>query len=218
MVAGYPNYWVDATGEQHLLVMPAADCTNILTSGLTWNYAYNDNNSYNDSLAIIYRTGANPAWQTIWIKGGSDLETAGTQTWFWDAATPTIVWANDFVDFSCLAGEACVEIAFDSCGYHGNHLWVDNVNLFGTFDDTGLNELNLDVHVYPNPSKGSFTVTSSEAVVSYSVFDLMGRIVVDKRSENTKHFSIDLSKETVGMYVLEVTSNSGIKITRLIKE
>ena len=129
-----------------------------------------------------------------------------------------IVWANDFVDFSFLAGEACVEIAFDNRGYYGNHLWVDNVNLFGTFDSSELDELNLDVHVYPNPSNGMFTITSSEAVVSYSLLDLTGRVIVDKQEVNSKHFTIDLFQETAGMYVLEVNSNSGTKINRLIKE
>lgn len=217
-VAGYPNYWVNATGEQHLLVMPATDFANVLTSSLAWDYTYNDNNSYNDSLAVVYRTGSNPNWQTIWIRGGADLEVLGTQTWYWDAAAPSISWGAGYLNLDFLAGESCVEFAFDNRGYYGNHIWIDNVNLTGTFDDSGLEEISLNVYVFPNPSKGSFTITASESVDSYSVLDLTGRSVVEDRKMNSKHFTIDLSGETAGMYVLEVTSNSGTKITRLIKE
>ena len=117
-----------------------------------------------------------------------------------------------------LAGESCVEFAFDNRGYYGNHIWIDNVNLTGTFDDSGLEEISLNVYVYPNPSKGSFTITASESVDSYSVLDLTGRSVIENKKMNSKHFTIDLSGEMAGMYVLEITSNSGTKITRLIKE
>ncbi|MDG1334306.1 MAG: T9SS type A sorting domain-containing protein [Crocinitomicaceae bacterium] len=217
-VAGYPNYWVDATGEQHLLIMPAFDFTNLLNMDMTWDYTYNDNNGYTDSLAVVYRTGSNPNWQTLWIRGGVDLEVFGTQTWFWDASTPTINWGPGYLNLDFLAGESCVEIAFDNRGYYGNHVWVDNVNLLGTYDSSELDELEMSVNVFPNPSKGSFKVLSSELIVSYTVVDLTGRNVIENEEISTKHFSIDLSDERSGMYVLEITTNSGRSITRLIKE
>lgn len=217
-VAAYPNYWVNATEEQHLLVLPAMDYSNMLNMEMTWDYTYNDNNSYNDSLGVIYRTGTNPNWQTLWIRGGSDLEVFGTQTWFWDAATPSISWGAGYLNLDFLAGESCVELAFDNRGYYGNHIWIDNVNLNGSFDDAGLDEIDLNVHVFPNPSKEAFTITSSNVIDSYKVFDLTGRIVLSDEKVNSKQFKIDLSKENAGMYVLEVRSNFGRKITRLIKE
>ena len=185
---------------------------------MTWDYTYNDNNGYTDSLAVVYRTGSSPNWQTIWIRGGADLEVLGTQTWFWDAATPSISWGPGYLNLDFLAGEPCVEFAFDNRGYYGNHVWIDNVNLNGTFDDSGLEEINLNVHVFPNPSNGSFTITASESVDSYSVLDLTGRVVIEDQKLNSKHFSIDLSDETSGMYVLELRTNSGSRVTRLMKE
>jgi PKD repeat protein len=217
-LAAYPNYWVDATGEQHLLVMPAFDFTNLINMDMTWDYTYNDNNGYTDTLALVYRTGANPNWQTIWIRGGADLEVFGTQTWFWDAATPSIAWGPGYVNLDFLAGESCVEIAFDNRGYYGNHIWIDNVNLVGSYDSSELDELDVQLNVYPNPSKGTFKVLSSEAVIEYSVVDLTGRKVMGDNDLNEKYFAIDLSNETSGMYVLQITTNSGRSITRLIKE
>ena len=117
-----------------------------------------------------------------------------------------------------LAGESCVELAFDNRGYYGNHIWIDNVNLNGAFDDAGLDEIDLSIHVFPNPSSGTFTITSSDAIDSYSVVDLTGRRVAGENKVTSKHFTIDLSKENAGMYVLEVRSHTGRKVTRLIKE
>lgn len=217
-VAGYPNYWLDATGEQHLLVLPAMDYSTMINMSMTWDYTYNDNNGYTDSLAVVYRTGTNPNWQTIWIRGGADLEVNGTQTWFWDAATPSIAWGPGSLNLDFLAGESCVELAFDNRGYYGNHVWIDNVNLNGTYDDTGVDELELSVHIYPNPSNGKYTVTSSDNLTSFKVLDLTGREVMKNEVINSKQLAIDLSEETAGMYVLEVTSDSGKNTKRLIKE
>lgn len=217
-VAQYPNYWVDATDEQHLLVMPAVNFTNVISMSLTWDYTYNDNNSYNDSLAVVYRTASTNNWQTVWVKGGSDLEVGGTQTWFWDAANPTIVWGNDYVDFSFLAGESCVEIAFDNRGYYGNHIWIDNVNLFGTFDESGIEELTLDLNVHPNPSNGLFSVASTQNLVRYHVVDVAGRTIVSKENVNGKSLKVDLSNQPAGLYLLEVEGNSGKRVVRLVKE
>jgi PKD repeat protein len=217
-VAGYPNYWVNATGEQHLLVMPALNFTNVISMNLTWEYTYNDNNSYNDSLAIVYRTSTTSDWQTVWVKGGRDLEVAGTQTWFWDASNPVIVWGNDYVDFSFLAGESCVEIAFDNRGYYGNHLWIDNVNLFGTFDDSGVEELTLEVIVSPNPSQGEFSVVSTQNLVRFTVFDVAGRVIESNTNLNTKHLNIDVSNQPAGIYLLELEGTAGKRVVRLVKE
>lgn len=217
-VAGYPNYWVDATGQQHLLVMPAMDFTNLINMDMTWDYTYNDNNGYTDSLAVVYRTGSNPNWQTIWIRGGSNLEVNGTQTWYWDAANPSIAWGPGYLNLDFLAGESCVELAFDNRGYYGNHIWIDNVNLLGTYDSSELEELELNVHVFPNPSSGAYNVSASKVVGVYSVIDLSGRIVMENVDVQSKHFTVDLSQEETGMYVLQMMSEDGVYITRLMKK
>ena len=118
------------------------------------------------------------------------------------------------------------------CGYGNGSYTVGNNGVVyatgGQFQDdettnfcvtASIDEQTLGgIRVYPNPSKGSFKVLSSEEVVAYSVVDLTGRKVVENTNMNAKHFAIDLSKETSGMYVLEITTHSGRSITRLIKE
>lgn len=215
-VASYPNYWVDAAGEDHLLVMPAMNLTNAQTLNFTFEYTYNHNGSYTDSLEVVYRTAANPTWQSLWLKGGADLAVAGTDTWFWYEANPTINWEMATVDISALMGESCVEIAFANRGNNGNHIWIDNVNLMGTY--AGLNTNELMVNVSPNPSNGQFSVHGASSMDEYVVTDLSGRIVQQKTGVSSAHFTLDLSNEPIGIYFLKVNGEGGSSIIKLMKK
>lgn len=215
-VACYPNYWVDATGQTHLLILPSADFTNAEWASISFDYTYNDNNNYNDSLALIYRTGADPNWQTLWIKGGAQLESPGTEVWYWYNNNANITFANATVDLSFLAGESCVEIAFDNRGYYGNHIWIDNVNLFGSF--TGLNELTNDfAFVFPNPSIGLFHLRSSAQIESIEVTDISGKHI-GSYNVNSIYFDLDLSNEVSGTYFIRVVSEKGTQVIKILKQ
>ncbi len=216
-VASYPNYWVDATGEEHYLIMPAIDMTTAQSATISFDYTYNDNNSYNDSLALVYRTGSNSDWQLLWIKGGSDLEVPGTEEWYWYNANASIAWENAIVDLSFLSGESCVEFAFQNIGYYGNHIWIDNVNLFGEY--LGNEELNLlSVQAFPNPSTGQFKVRANQAIETYAVTDLQGKIIVSGNADKNATLDIDLGAESAGVYLLTITTGKSAKVLQLVKQ
>lgn len=214
-VASYPNYWEDATGQEHLLILPALDFTGAISSAISFDFTYNDNNSYTDSLALVYRTASNPDWQVLWQKGGSNLEVSGTDVWFWYNAVPNINFNSAYVDLNALNGESCLELAFKNIGYNGNHIWIDNVNLFGDFvglDDAGATML----HVYPNPSTGQFKIVSGAPFMHFSVYNVQGQMVLDGAAQEHT-FEIDLSGEADGMYLLTLQNESGIHTLRLVK-
>ena len=215
-VAAFPNYWVDATGQQHLLVMPAVDLSQSTSYSMSFYYMYNNNGNYEDSLAVVYRTASNSAWQTLWVKGGDDLSNQGSSTWFWDAATPTLVWKLVTLDLSALLGESCVEIAFDNRGMDGNHIWVDNVNFNGSH--ASLSESTLNAFVSPNPSTGTFSIAMNEPITGYSVRSITGQEVMKGNTSDNTHFSLDLSEQATGVYFLQLTGNNGSKTIRLIKQ
>ena len=216
-VASYPNYWVDAIGETHLLITPAVDLSNANWYTMSFDYTYNDNGTYEDSLAILYRTGTQTNWQTIWIKGGSQLNVAGTEVWYWYNENASITWASDIIDFSFLIGESCVEFAFDNRSDYGNHIWIDNVNLSGEFVGVDA-QTNLNVNIYPNPSTGLFKVQTSSQIEEYVVVDVTGKIIQSVQTNKAKSFSIDLSNETSGIYFVSILSLKANKVVRIIKE
>lgn len=216
-VAGYPNYWVDATGEEHLLVLPAADFSNAESAGISFDYTYNDNGSYVDSLALVYRTGSNPDWQMIWAKGGNQLESLGTEVWYWYYTDANITFQNEVIDLGFLAGESCVELAFSNIGNYGNHIWLDNVNLYGSF--TGLTEELFDfAFVYPNPSTGVFNISGSELLNAVVVKDISGKAILTSEISGNI-YSLDLSNEANGFYFIQLTAESGQEqVIRIIKQ
>ena len=215
-VASYPNYWIDATGEEHLLIMPAIDMTGALSPGISFDYTYHDNNSYEDSLALVYRTGNNSTWQELWIRGGSDLNVNGTDVWFWYNATPVVAWNNVLVDLSAFQGESCVELAFSNKGVYGNHIWIDNVNLFG--DYAGSEELAaVETRVFPNPSTGSYSVFSSDPLTELHVVNVQGQTVYKEAAQGHAG-NFDLSNEAAGIYLLTISSNETTRTIRIVKQ
>lgn len=216
-VAGYPNYWVDASGQEHLLALPAADFSNAQSAGISFDYTYNDNGSYIDSLALVYRTGSNPNWQPLWAKGGNQLESLGTDVWYWYYSDANITFQNEVLDLGFLIGESCVELAFSNIGHYGNHIWVDNVNLYGSF--TGLSENMSDfAFVYPNPSTGTFNVSASQAINKLHVKDITGKVIWTSDVSNN-FYTLDLSQEANGIYFVQLVSESGQEqVIRIIKQ
>ena len=72
--------------------------------------------------------------------------------------------------------------------------------------------------VYPNPTRGKVTVSSHEALVSATVTDMAGRVVLNNKFRNN-NYELDVSQLTAGAYFLTLTTASGHEHTlRLIRE
>lgn len=216
-VACYPNYWVDAFGQEHLLVLPSADFSSAQTAGISFDYTYNDNGGYVDSLALVYRTSSSPNWQTLWAQGGNQLESLGTDVWYWYNTDANITFQNQVLDLGFLIGESCVELAFSNIGYYGNHIWLDNVNLYGSF--TGISEELLDfAFVHPNPSSGTFNVNSKQSIDYLEVKDITGKVIY-KTDVKNNIYTLDLSTEASGIYFMQLRSESGQdQVIRIVKQ
>ena len=83
----------------------------------------------------------------------------------------------------------------------------------------GLTENSLDalVSFFPNPTKGSFKITSSLDIInSIQVFDNLGKIVYSNHEiSNEKDHSIDLFNCTEGIYTVKVISDSKIITSKI---
>jgi hypothetical protein len=81
----------------------------------------------------------------------------------------------------------------------------------------GLNEYSLSaIQVYPNPSKGQFTVNlGNENFAEMTVFDSKGQIVVQQNATKSV-IDLDLSAWEKGIYFLQVNTNNERKNIKLI--
>lgn len=73
-----------------------------------------------------------------------------------------------------------------------------------------------DVIIYPNPTKGEFTVYGLQSAVELIVYNLFGEKIVSK-TVNRKQETINLSGAS-GIYFLQVKTENGIVTRKIIKE
>jgi len=64
------------------------------------------------------------------------------------------------------------------------------------------------ISIYPNPSKGIFTVQSSEKLHSILVTTLLGQRVFQSTVKPSNNLIVDISKEPKGVYFVQTTDNS----------
>ncbi|MBI1224065.1 MAG: T9SS type A sorting domain-containing protein [Bacteroidetes bacterium] len=79
------------------------------------------------------------------------------------------------------------------------------------------NGVNGGFSIFPNPSSGKYyfsAIESIDAIKSIEIFDAFG-----KRVFSSNHFQpeLDLSELTDGTYILQVVSNTGVKVEKIIK-
>jgi hypothetical protein len=77
----------------------------------------------------------------------------------------------------------------------------------------GEEELQSDLNVYPNPSTSTFTIEEAGAFI-FSVKDNLGQLKDSGKGENKASFGKNLAP---GIYIVEVKSDTGNKVVKIIK-
>ncbi len=100
-----------------------------------------------------------------------------------------------------------------------NNSFTKTVNLTPC---VGIEELqvNLGVNVFPNPSDGNFEISFSENYLkaNIEIFNSIGESVNQFSIENTNGVkkSIDLTKNSPGIYLMKLTTEKGFDVRRII--
>ena len=72
-----------------------------------------------------------------------------------------------------------------------------------------------EIHIYPNPSTGAFTISDSEGA-DVAIFNVTGKAVFQKSNiVHNELINADLAK---GMYFVTVTKDSEQRVAKLIIE
>ena len=92
----------------------------------------------------------------------------------------------------------------------------------GNFTDTcgntsGINETNFsnEINIYPNPSTGIFTITSTEKISSIEIVNILGEKVFTS-TINHQPSTIDLSSHPNGIYFVHLQTEQGAANKKLI--
>lgn len=145
-------------------------------------------------------------------------------------ATVTIAGHDDaysFVESHLPAGDyhrpikgGTYDLTYTCEGYFSKTVTV-NVNDYETVTknialipkDWALTENHNPTLVYPNPTKGFFTI---EGEVSYQLFNSLGQLVLSGVSKGKSQ--IDVQGLNQGVYFLQLKSGSGIRVEKLVIE
>ena len=79
-------------------------------------------------------------------------------------------------------------------------------------------ELNSSLSVYPNPTSGQVNISlnaSNETLNQITIYNLLGEEVIQIAGQNKDYYSIDLSRQSKGMYFVRC-SFAGGSVTRKI--
>lgn len=99
-------------------------------------------------------------------------------------------------------------------------IWFVDYNSNGVYrveaPAVGVQELNLEFNIYPNPSNGTFEILSEKTLNGLiEVFDMQGRLVYSS-IVNSSSQQVSLSEES-GLYSMKYTSDMGeIKLSKII--
>lgn len=77
-------------------------------------------------------------------------------------------------------------------------------------EDQGTNEENQSIiQVYPNPTSDQVTVTSSQAIVFWELFNEIGQTSSSAKVNHQKEFKVNLSHLKKGLYLIRFTMEDG---------
>lgn len=103
---------------------------------------------------------------------------------------------------------------------NANHNWNEGVQQpYELFDGVGLEELTIDVQLYPNPTSDHVQVFLGEfngSKVNFRLYDLAGKLIREEviESEQTQ---ISLKELSAGEYMLHISIDNRTNTYKLIK-
>jgi PKD repeat protein len=218
--AAYMNNFDQLGGVQDGLARIQVDLGAAASPKMTFDLAYaRINATSNDGLRVEVSTDCGTTWvPSGYFKQGALLSTTTvTPTPFIPIAGGQ--WRTDTVNLASWVGQI-ISIRFLNISASGNNLYIDNVNIA---DITGINEpsLNAAVSIFPNPSADAvFNLTidglnNNEAV--FTITDVQGKKIEQRSATVGAAYkcSFDLSKESKGVYFLEIRTQEGVSRYKL---
>lgn len=199
--AYFDNLNYTLNGEQDDIHSTPLNFTGYTSLSLNFDVAYaRYSSSRSDSLEVLVSTDCGTTWTQIYVKGGSVLATAGTQT---SAFTPNSnQWRTETVNINAYANMPNVIFAFRNHGRHGNFLWLDDINISGSVN-AAPNAAMLQTSAACENSSASFTDISVPAATSWTWY-FPGSTTPTSNLQNPT-----ATWTTAGTYTVSLVSTNG---------
>ncbi|MCF6185516.1 MAG: T9SS type A sorting domain-containing protein, partial [Bacteroidales bacterium] len=164
------------------------------TSGQTYTYNITATDADGDNLTITAPT--KPAWLTFTDNGNGTAVLTGIPS-------NSDVGDNDVI----------LAVSDD----------IESVNQNFTITVTAASYVtdksNNKISIYPNPTKHSVDIISSEKIISVKMKNIIGKTIINKENINSKTYRLNLNNLSKGIYFIEITGITNNKIVKkIIKE
>lgn len=180
------------TGIYNDTLVNAVGCDSVVTTDLTINTI--DNTVDASAMPTLTANQAGATYQ--WLDC--------------DNAYAPIAGATDQTFEPTVDGNYAVEVTIGACSDTSDCSTVAGV---GTSE-----KLSESISIYPNPTSGLTTITlENTEVVTYTVTTIEGRIITTNQTE-TGTFTVDLSNESNGIYLLIINISGQTNNYKIIKQ
>lgn len=206
--------------NQDIYRLPLLDIENALTSALTFDVAYRPYQSagFDDTLRVDVSEDCGLTFQTVYQKNRPQLSTgSATGSAFYPENANH--WRKDSIDLSAYAGGRIL-VQFVNMNGYGNNLFIDNINLNGSF--VGISDVSaVEFKTYPVPTSNSLTVESDRPMAldaTVRLYDAVGRtLLVENWGGNAFLREIDMSGLSQGQYLLDISSEGFQRTIKVAK-
>ncbi len=209
-------------GAVDYLVLPYTDfSTQLAPLNLKFDVAYARYSNTNfDSLKVKISTDCGGSWTNLYAKGNTTLSTNGGANVTNNNFVPTSTqWRTETINLDTYVGQSNVQIRFEGINGYGNDLYLDNINL-SSDTPIGINENELILTMYPNPSEGLVNFVSN--VADYKVIQVSNILGQEQpfstRKLNDSESVLDISALRKGVYFVTLEANDLNVVRKIVKE
>ena len=85
-----------------------------------------------------------------------------------------------------------------------------------TYNSVGINEIQNDFIIFPNPTSNIIGVKNKEILTSFIVYDMKGRIILKREKFNSKQLTINTSEWSSGTYYIKLSTSQKIDVKKIV--
>jgi len=218
------HYWINKKGEEVYLISNKVKLGggSSAQNYLTYDYAYCGLNppaswthGSNDGFRIDISTNCGLTWDSIYGASGTNLQTTGTINSPWYPTCGS--WVSDSLNLTTLGYNGdTIMVRFVAINDYGNRFFMDNININGqNILQVQESEDTFHASIYPNPTKGIFSIRTDADNLDISIYTTLGKLVLDDEIINGLR-QIDLRKQSKGIYFVKLKSGNKTEQRKLI--
>ncbi|RUA32251.1 MAG: hypothetical protein DSY76_00670, partial [Bacteroidetes bacterium] len=152
-----------------------------------------------------------------WTYGSVTLDAGNPNaTWLWNTGATTQTETFDNTNLTNgTANTVYVTVTENGCSASDTLVItvMDDVSINGALD-------NMELNVYPNPTKGSFNmaINGFEGDLNMTIVNLAGQTVYSEKINVTPSYvnKFDVSTLSTGVYYIKLTTENGVKVLKLV--